>query len=720
MRPALRLAVSFAAFLPLLCCGREERPWNVLLITLDTTRADHLGCYGKAGARTPNLDRLAAEGFLFEQAAASNPVTQASHSTILTGVYPLRHGVRDNTFFRLPESRRTLAEILSERGYATAAAIGGFPLTREFGTAQGFDLYDDDLVAERRDHLGRPTRRRFDTWYDERPAGHVNDAVMPWLRTPRDAPFFVWLHYWDPHEPHIAPAPYGELFAHDPYSGEIAYADASLGNILRLLEDLGELERTLVVVTADHGEGHLEHGEMTHAFLAYEATLHVPLIVRPPVGGDDGDGGAAVGRRIARRVGTVDIVPTVLDLLGLSIPEEIQGSSLVPLMRGGGGDSEGDSRRRPYYSESLSPRLSHGFGELRVLYREPWKYIHGPRPELFDLAADPAELHDLAAARPERAAEMEETLRRFLQAHADKAAASAVHEADEATRRRLAALGYLATTGENPDAVAEELRTDGAAPQDRVEDINLQSRLRRQLGGGDFEGALRTASRLLEDAPQNAYYLAALAEAHLGLGELAEAARTVEAAESVTAANLQPFLRVAQALWDDGETDRGLAMARRLAKSGDDADGWLTFGRMLRESGDGSGFEDAARRALELDPEHRGSRLELARHHLEAGDFERAEDELDRLLATYPIDLEGLLTEARLLAARGEPGEALVRIERVLRLAPRFCEALLERLSLLTTLDRPSDARNAETTLRRTCADPQILDRATRLTETSP
>ncbi len=227
-------------------CGDQPRPWNVVLFTFDTTRADFLGCYGKEGARTPHLDRLAATGFLFENAMASNPVTQAAHATLLTGVWPMTHGVRDNLLFRLPEERETLAEMLKARGYATGAAVGGFPLVKSFGSDQGFDFYDDELTTARLDHRGRPVPRSH-TWYDERPAGHVNDAILPWLRGRfgGERPFFAWLHYWDPHEPHIPPAPYDQLFAHDPYQGEIAYADRSLGALLEVLEEASELERTL-------------------------------------------------------------------------------------------------------------------------------------------------------------------------------------------------------------------------------------------------------------------------------------------------------------------------------------------------------------------------------------------------------------------------------------------------------------------------------------------
>ncbi len=705
--PAARRGWLLLSFLLLAGCG-GGRPWNVLLVTLDTTRADFLGCYGKESARTPNFDRLAAEGTLFEHAYASNPVTQASHSTILTGVYPLVHGVRDNGLFRLPEARDTLAELLKARGYATAAAVGGFPLTAEFGTHQGFDLYDDDLTADRLDHRGRPVQRSRRTWYDERPAGHVNDAILPWLRQLRDEPFFVWLHYWDPHEPHIAPAPYGQLFAHDPYQGEIAYADESLGTILRQLEASGELGRTLVVVTADHGESRYEHNEVTHAFLAYDTTLHVPLIVRPP-----GKGGRGIAeRRIAERVGTVDIVPTVLDLLGFELPQDLQGRSLAPLTRGAGGGGS----RRPYYSESMSPRLSHGVGELRVLFLGPWKYIHGPRPELFHLDDDPRELRDLVAERPQESERMEAALGKFLAEHASPEAADATFEAGKETRRRLAALGYLSTAaGEGPEMVTEEFRPDGAAPQDRVVDINLQSRLRRELSQGAFHQARRTAERLVALAPDNPFYRGSLASALLGLGEVEEAARVVDGSRNVSAANLDPFFEVAQGLFDAGEPERGIALAHRLVDAEETATGRVTLARMLRDSGDGAGFLAAVERALELDDGHRGARLELARHLAADGEPERAEVELRRLLAAYPVDFEGHLAYGRLLRESGRGEAALERIERVLRLAPLACEAHLERVTVLAELGRREDAGRAVEEMGDRCRDREMRDRAAAL-----
>jgi tetratricopeptide (TPR) repeat protein len=586
----------------LLSSGCARRPWNVVLFTFDTTRADFLGCYGRETAHTPNLDRLAAEGYLFEHAYTSNPVTQAAHATILTGLYPMVHGVRDNTFFHLPDGRTTLAEILTAHGYDTAAAIGGFPLTKEFGTAQGFDLYDDDLTADRLDQRGRPVPRSRRTWYDERPAGDVNDAIL----------------------------------------------------------------------------------------------MRIP----------DRDG----GRRIAQRVGTVDIVPTVLDLLGIDGPPELQGRSLAPLTRG-----IDHGPRRDYYAESLSPRISHGFGELRVFFRGPYKLIYGPRPELFNLEDDPRELKDLSGAMP--LGPLEEGLQTFLSEHASPGAADAVHEVGRETMQQLAALGYLSGYGEAPDVVGETLRSDGEAPQDRVTGINLVSRLRNELGWGRFRAAKLTAEQLLEASPANAFYRTKLAAANLGLGKTEEAARLVDEAENITAANIDEYLLVAHALFESGERERALVMARRLVEAHESADGRLLLARLELEVGEDHAFEEDLARTLELDPEQVEAKLAHGEYLASKGSVEDSERELRALLASHPAFAAGHLAYAHLLRESGRKREALARLGRVIKFAPGLCEAHLERLELLVELEDRESIEEAMMTLRRTCRDRETLVRATELTE---
>jgi len=691
-------------WLPLLLllqgCG-AERPWNVLLVTLDSTRADYLGAYGRESARTPHLDRLAAEGFLFADCVSTAPVTLPSHSTIHTGTYPPLHGVRDNGLFRLPEERTTLAEVLRARGYATGAAIGAFPLTREFGLTQGFAFYDDHITVTAEDFRGRPDPRRG-VFFDERPGARVNDAILPWLRERDGEPFFAWIHYWDPHHPLVPPAPYGELFHHDPYQGEIANADQSLGVVLRQLEESGEDRRTVVVVVGDHGEGRGDHGEETHSFLAYDSTLRVPLIVRVP--------GRAGGRRIEERVGTVDVVPTILDLLGLEPPAEVQGRSLVPLMEGRRVD-----RRQLYYAEAMSPRLSHGWGELRVLYDEPYKYIHGPRPKLFDLAADPRELDDLIDRRPEVAERMKADLAAFLRTLSDPGAGAAVHDASGDTRQRLAALGYLSTGGADPGSVREELRSDGTPPGERVGDNNLASRLRQQISRRDYLSARETALRLVERDPRNAFYRGMLAASYLGLGQLDEAVRVVEEGESVMAQNQDVYLQVANELFAAGDKERGLAIARRVVGDQGTPYGHYLLAEMLGDLGDASGRRRQLERAVELDPGHLRAALALAIDLARAGALQRAENRLLELLEHHPLEAKVHFNYAVLLLQLGRSERALGRLERTVALAPGYWQAHLARLAVHVDRGEREEAAEALALLRERCRDPEVLERANAL-----
>lgn len=685
----------------------DQRPWNVLLLTIDTLRADHLGCYGHQSAKTPVLDRLAAEGFLFELNTSSNPITQPSHSTILTGVYPMVHGVRDNTLFHLAPEQTTIAEMLRDAGWATGAAVGGFPLTREFGTAQGFDHYDDDLKANKLDHRGRPARPQFATWYDERPAGHVNDAILPWLRQDRHEPFFVWMHYWDPHHPHIAPAPYGQLFANAPYDGEIAYADASFGMVLEELKRTGEFDRTLIVVTSDHGEGMHEHNEATHAFLAYETTIRVPLILRVP--------GEVGGQRISERTGTVDIVPTILDFVGVEAPAGLQGRSLRPLMSGTAGEPD-----RAYYAESLSPRLSRDFAELRVLMQGPRKYIYGPRPELFDVRTDPDELTDLVGVEPEMAQAMEEDLRTFIAAHADRRAADAAHEVSDEARAALEALGYLSAGGDEEQTVEEVLLQGGGVPQDHVREINLDFDLRGPMSRGRWSLAREIAEEILGSNPDNAHARGCLAMALAGLGELDEAVNIVVSSDTVSQANQSRFFFVALELLDTGRPAEAVALAKKITTAHESAEAWLALARLQRESDDNEGFESSLAAARALDETLPSIRLETVRHHLDRGELDAAHTELRRLLEAHPLDLQAQLEAVRLLSRQDRTEDASARLGRLLRIAPAYCDALLEGVKMAVDSESAADTEEAMAALRDRCRDEETVERGANLVKETP
>ena len=397
--------------------------FNLLLITVDTLRADHLGCYGYDAGRTPSMDGLSRPGILFEHAIAAAPITLPSHSTMMTGLSVPSHGVHNNGTFRLAGEHRTLAEVLQEHGYDTAAFVGAYVLDSHYGLAQGFDTYDDDVNP--RDVLVPEAR------YSERDANYVSDSALEWLAEAarRPAPFFAWLHFFDPHAPYRPPGPFAERFAESPYDGEIAFTDEQIGRIVAFLEDEGLRERTLVVLTADHGESLGEHDEATHALLIYDATVRVPLILSSPVLFPD---------RFHYRsgaVGLADLFPTLLHLLGLPLESPVDGRNLF---------AEPPDARRAVYVETLAPLVHHGWASLHGLRRAGTKLIRAPEMEFFDLSDDPGELRNLYAGRRHEAQELERELDDLLErwgSPLESLANAAPLDAEQLAR--LSTLGYV-------------------------------------------------------------------------------------------------------------------------------------------------------------------------------------------------------------------------------------------------------------------------------------
>ena len=393
---------------------------SLLLVTLDTTRADHLAPYGARDIETPNLARLAADGVLFEYAVAVAPVTLPSHASLFTGLYPPRHGVRNNSIHYLDPSLHTLAEHLSSAGWRTAAFVSAAVLDRRFGLDQGFEVYEDDMSQ------GGPRRLRLNA---ERPAGVSLEAAGRWLDgVPAGEPFFLWVHLFDPHAPYDPPAPWSERYSGRPYEGEIAALDHALGRFLK--HPRFGADQAMVMVVADHGESLGEHGEDTHAMLAYEATLRIPWIIRGP--------GLPTGRRVDEPVSQVDLLPTALELLGLDSVPEIDGRSLVPLMRGQE-PKPAEAFERALYSETLVPFHTYGWSELSTVRRAGFKLISAPEPELYDLESDPGELENLYVREPARA----EGLARDLAGFTRDAVKSSETPRDPEMEARLRSLGYL-------------------------------------------------------------------------------------------------------------------------------------------------------------------------------------------------------------------------------------------------------------------------------------
>ena len=345
-------------------CAPSPPPLNIIILTIDTCRADRLSCYGYDLLDTPHIDSLATEGVLFEEARTCVPITLPSHVSIMTGLYPVVHGVRENGAYVAADSLLTLAEILKGNGYATAAFMGSFPLESRFNLDQGFDYYGD-LFGEK-DGSSKGAAGGVSIFFDERPADEVNEDFFRWLENHDKSPFFAWLHYFDPHQPHDLRPPYDATCATRPYDGEIAFVDECVGRLRKQLDKENLLERTIFVVTSDHGEGLGEHGEMTHALLLYDSTLKVPMIIRCPrtVG--------LAAARVTDPVRTVDLLPTILELLGLDVPPGIHGRSLVGIMSGSSGPAE------THYTETFFGKLHFGWSVLAGYQSEGWKYIHGP------------------------------------------------------------------------------------------------------------------------------------------------------------------------------------------------------------------------------------------------------------------------------------------------------------------------------------------------------
>ena len=692
-----------SALIALAGCARAPR-WNLLVVTFDTTRADHIGCYGHAAARTPNVDRLAREGVRFARAYTAVPITLPSHSTMFTGKYPPRTGVRDNGMFVLPADQTTLAEVLKARGYATAAAVGGFPLLRKFGLDQGFDLYDDRLEVEYEDAQARRVVRKSQLYFDERRAGRVNEAVGDWLERHASRPFFVWLHYFDAHQPQEPPPPYDQIFANAPYDGEIAYADESLGRVIAHLERLGVYERTVVVFLADHGEGLGEHRELTHSYLLYDTTLHVPLIIRLP------DGLPGRGQVVEQRVGTVDVMPTVLDLLGQPARRDLDGQSLRGLF------DRAHPRPRPaeLYAETLSPRLAQGWSEMRAVIDGDHKYVHGGRPEMYDLGADPRELRNRVADEPERAGRMRHGLEGFVKAHASQNPSAAV-EMDAETRERLEALGYLGAGGPQGGAIVEALQDGGTPPQDRVEDVSAMTRAKNLLLAGMALDALQAVRRLLQLDPANAYYLEIQAYAQAQLGLLDDSLESLDKiGEQGKRARFPEDLQVqiGYRLHGQGRRERGLQLIRASLERKPRAGSSYLLAVLLRQDGQLEPSRQALKEALAQDPDYAPALVDLGIQRAEGGDLAAASDLFLHALRVRPYYARAHHNYGTFLLQARKPESALGSFERAIELDADYLPPYYAAAVLARELGHPERSRELLSRLRARAPDSPEAKRA--------
>ena len=445
---------------------------NVLLISIDTCRADYFSCYGHPRPTTPNIDKVAQEGVLFANAVSPIPFTLPAHSSMLTGTIPPYHGVHDNTDYRLEDSNITLAEILGEKGFATGAFISAFIIDSQFGLNQGFDTYNDKFEEEL-SSIG----------INERRAEETSSLAMNWLGEHKAEQFFLFLHYYDAHMSYDPPEPFATKFADNIYAGEIAYADYWIGHVFNKLKELGLYDSTLIIVTADHGEMLTQHKEVTHGYFVYEGNVHVPLIIKVP--------GQKKPRRIEQRVGIIDILPTVCGLLDIESPPGIQGKDLSNFLFGRGAEDE-----RYVFCQSLQP-TKYNANSLLAVVNDRYKYIQTTRPELYDLIEDPQEKNNLIELHPQRARILQEQLRKILEQSVRKTGADGKAMLDEDALKRLESLGYVGG-GVDTDFSFNQTKDD---PKDLIEFHVTYSKVNGIITAENYEKAEEVCFDLLSQNP---------------------------------------------------------------------------------------------------------------------------------------------------------------------------------------------------------------------------
>jgi arylsulfatase A-like enzyme/Flp pilus assembly protein TadD len=658
---------------------------NVLLITIDTLRADALGSYG-GRARTPHLDRLANEGARFSFAHAHSVVTLPSHTSILTGRYPFDHGVRDNAGYRADDELDTLAEMAHRAGRPTGAFVGAFPLDRQFGLSQGFDVYDD---------AGGRGVDEHDFAFPERPATAVVASATNWIST-QSTPWFAWVHVFDPHAPYAPPPPLNVEFASSPYHGEVTAVDNALGPLLDSLR--ASSRRTTVIVTSDHGEGLGDHGETTHGTFAYESTLRVPLIIAQIGGASTTTGAGAVITTPARHI---DIVPTIADLMGWPVDTKWPGRSLAM-------PETDDPAARATYFEAMTPMLTRGWAPLRGVILGPDKYIDLPEEELYDVVTDQQELRNRVSDLKPR--------RDVLRARLDGLAAELPGATSEITadaKERLEALGYVAQSAPRKAAFTA---ADDPKRLIRLDQLMLDGITRYQEGR--TADAVRIYEQVIKERPEMSLAPLRLAFIQWQAGDLGPALATLRAA-AARHPDVDVDVRLATYLADVGDVAEATTILERVlaanprhvpalnglgiayARSGRTADALGTFAKILLvQPREVQALEnigtvhlqrkawaqasDAFRAALQVTPRSSRAHAGLGVIALEQGRRDEAIGHWQDAVAADPRNFDALFNLATELVNAGRFAEARPHLERFVRLAPRaFYGPDIDRLRAL-------------------------------------
>jgi arylsulfatase A-like enzyme/Flp pilus assembly protein TadD len=614
--------------------GEVKHPPNVVVITIDTLRADHLGCYGYSKIRTPNIDALAMDSARFERAYTPVPVTLPAHSAIFTGTYPTLNGMHDFSGNKLNPKQPTLATILKQQGYTTGAVIGSAVLDSRFGLNQGFDFYYDHF------DFNRLQESNLDAM--ERPGNVVTDVALDWLGKNAQGKFFLWMHLYDPHYPYRPPAPYSEQYKDRPYDGEIAFADAQFGRLISFLKAKGFYDNTFIVLAGDHGESLGEHGEKTHGFFLYNATLHVPVIIHLP--------GAAAAKTVSDLVSLTDLMPTVLQALKIEVPTQVQGRSLLPLLAAKKEDSIS------VYAETFLPRLHFNWSELRSVETEKYQFIEAPKPELYDLAADPGETRNLYADKRAVGDELQARLRALVRQYSADQELAEKTGLDPALMERLKSLGYAGFSGGTSPTTTG---SSGPDPKDRIQVYELISDAIAESQHGEYQSSTDKLTATLKTEPNSVpvHYL-------LGLNyyrmqeypkAIAELGRVLELSPGYELATFQLGLAYAR----NGDFDQAIQMLKRaLELDGTNFSAAFNLGAAYLKKQMIPEAMAAFQQSATIDPDYAAAHRALGELLLYQGQTEEALAELRRATELDPHDPDAHVALAKALTAKGLNAEA--------------------------------------------------------------
>ena len=636
---------------PALSKGKTSPPLNILIITVDTLRADHVGCYGYHPIKTPQMDALAGEGVLFEKAFTPVPTTLPAHTSLFTGTYPITHGIKNNGTFALTESAVTLAEQLQAAGYNTAAFISSFVLDSRFGLDQGFNVYDDDLITGVQTPALLQKERRAET---------VTKAVIQWLNTiKKDKPFFLWVHYYDPHDKYDPPSPFADAYAHCPYDGEIAYVDSWMGVLINKLKEMDIYENTLTVLVSDHGEGLGDHQEETHGIFLYDYAIHVPLIFRYPRQ-------LPKNRRQGSLVRLIDIAPTILAIIGQKIPDHIQGVNLLPLMEG-----KEKNLQLTLYCETEYPRFTYGWSPLEGIRTDKWKYIKAPKNELYDLTKDPGEEKNVIKKEKRQSERCQKELAKLQQQFISSPGLSPSKSVslDPSAREKLKSLGYIFSTD-------SEKKKSYPDPKAMIGLLAYFTKGAEYLGEGKHEKAVAEFKKVLKKDPQNIDVYTCLGAVYQAMGQNDLAIEAYQHALSLGPDHLNNLLQLGNLYIKTKQEEKGKAVFEKILQVNEKCkEAYINLGVYYIGQENWAEARPLLEKALLLEPKDVLAKNHLVSVYHKQGETEEAIALCREILAANPKEPSALNNLGCILMDQKKYPEALESFEILAEMRPDYPQA---------------------------------------------